>query len=171
MRISLVVAMSENNVIGRGQQLPWHLPDDLKHFRQITLGKPVLMGRRTFDSIGRALPGRLNLVLSRGELALPAGVERVGSLRAAIARAGEAPELCVIGGGELYRLALPEADTIYLTRVFAMVDGDTYFPALDPRQWRETERIDHPADDRHAYAMCMLRLERYGDAESGTLRA
>lgn len=160
MRISLVVAVAENGVIGRGQELPWHLPDDLKHFKQVTLGKPILMGRRTFDSIGRALPGRLNLVLSRAETTLPDGVVRVGSLHEAVTRAGDAPELCVIGGGELYRLALPEADTIYLTRVFAAVDGDTFFPALDPSEWREVECVHHPADARHAYAMTLLQLER-----------
>ncbi len=170
MRISLVVAVSENGVIGRASALPWHLPDDLKHFKQVTLGKPILMGRRTFESIGRVLPGRLNLVLSRTDAPLPAGAQRVASLHEAIQRAAPAPELCVIGGAELFRLALPRAHTIYLTRVAAMVDGDTYFPALDMSEWEETEHEYHPADERHAYAMTMLRLERLvKPPESGTI--
>lgn len=160
MRISLIVAVSENGVIGRGQKLPWHLPADLQHFKALTIGKPILMGRRTFASIGRALPGRRNLVLSRSARVAVAGVETVASIDEAIERCAGAGELCVIGGAEVYALALPRATHIHLTRVHAQIDGDVLFPALDPAQWRETTRQMHMVDAKHEYAMSFITLER-----------
>ena len=160
--IALVVALSENGVIGRAGALPWHLPDDLKHFRAVTWGKPLLMGRRTFESIGRALPGRRNLVLTSASSAPPAGVEYVRDLHSALEYTRGAPELCVIGGAQLYALTLPRAVRLYVTQVHAQLAGDVYFPALDSCSWREVTRQEHRADERHAYAMSFLQLERNG---------
>jgi dihydrofolate reductase len=161
--IALVVAVADNGVIGHAGKLPWHLPDDLKHFKAITMGKPVLMGRRTFQSIGRPLPGRRNLVLSRlgsASIGSMAGIEQVHSLEEALERASEAVQLCVIGGAEIYALTLRAANCIYLTQVHAAVEGDTYFPLAQLQGWREAERIEHAADAKHAYAMSFVRLER-----------
>lgn len=158
--VALVVALSDNGVIGRGGRLPWHLPDDLKHFRSLTWGKPVLMGRRTFESIGRALPGRRNLVLTSADAAAPAGIEYVRDLASALEAARGAAELCVIGGARLYALALPQAMRLYVTRVHAQVEGEVHFPSLDWSAWRERSRREHPADERHAHAMSFLELER-----------
>jgi dihydrofolate reductase len=158
--VSLLAAVADNGVIGRDNALPWRLPDDLKRFKALTLGKPVLMGRKTFDSIGRALPERTNLVLTRAASWSHPGTIAVASLDAAVARAAGAPELIVIGGAEIYRLALPRAHRIYLTRVHAVVAGDTSFPSLDAGEWRETQALEHRADERHAYAMTFVTLER-----------
>jgi dihydrofolate reductase len=163
-RVALVVAMSDNGVIGRDGRLPWHLPDDLKYFKLVTYGKPVLMGRRTFESIGKPLPGRRNLVLSRSVAASApgsaAGVEYVGSVDEALALAALAAELCVIGGAGVYALTLPLATRIYLTRVQTVLAGDVYFPLRDFSGWRESESVSHAADERHAYAMNFVTLER-----------
>jgi dihydrofolate reductase len=163
-RVALVVAMAANGVIGRAGGLPWHLPDDLKYFKVVTFGKPVLMGRRTFDSIGKPLPGRRNLILSHTAAATVAaaagGVEYVRSVEQARALAAGATELCVIGGAEVFALALPLATRIYLTRVHAEVAGDVLFPLRDFSAWRESESVEHPADERHAYAMSFVTLER-----------
>jgi dihydrofolate reductase len=163
-RVALVVAMSDNGVIGRDGQLPWHLPDDLKYFKLVTYGKPVLMGRRTFESIGKPLPGRRNLVLSRAAAApapaIATGVEYVGSVDEALALAALAAELCVIGGAGVYALTLPLATRIYLTRVRTVVAGDVYFPLRDFSGWRESDSVSHAADERHAYAMNFVTLER-----------
>ena len=158
--LSLLVAASENGVIGRDSGMPWHLPDDLKHFKALTLGKPVLMGRRTFDSIGRPLPGRTNLVLTRSRDWSVAGVTVVPDLEAAIRAAGSAPELVVAGGAQIYTLALPRATRIYLTRIHAVIEGDTRLPDIDIARWRETARELHPVDARHPYAMSFVTLER-----------
>jgi dihydrofolate reductase len=160
--IALVVALSDNGVIGRAGRLPWHLPDDLKHFRSITWGKPLLMGRRTFESIGRALPGRRNLVLTREGSAAPSEVEFVPDLHSALDRTRGAPELCVIGGAQLYALTLPRALRLYVTRVHAQIEGDVHFPALDWSAWREVSRQEHAVDARHAYPMSFVQLERGG---------
>src|ERR1700728_41706 len=160
LRVALVVAMADNGVIGRGGGLPWHLPDDLKYFKVVTLGKPVLMGGRPFESIGKPLPGRRNLVLSRAAAASAPGVEYVHSVEQARALAAGAAELCVIGGAEVYALALPLATRIYLTRVHGSVTGDVCFPLRDFAAWRQSESVEHPADARHAYAMSFVTLER-----------
>ncbi len=158
--ISLLVAATENDVIGRDHGMPWHLPDDLKHFKALTLGKPVLMGRKTYDSIGRPLPGRTNLVLTRTANWSVPGVTVVGDLDAAVRAAGTAPELVVAGGAQVYALALPRATRIYLTRIHATIDGDTRLPALDLTTWHEVSRQLHPIDARHPYAMSFVTLER-----------
>jgi dihydrofolate reductase len=165
-RVALVVAMADNGVIGKDGGLPWHLPDDLKYFKVMTYGKPVLMGRRTFESIGKPLPGRRNLVLTRGGAgrapgsAPRPGIEYVNSVAQALLLAAGAAELCVIGGAEVYALALPLASRIYLTRVRAVVAGDRYFPLLDFPGWRTSESVSHAADERHAYPMSFQTLER-----------
>jgi len=158
--LSLVVAMAENGVIGNSNRLPWHLPADLKHFKSVTMGKPMLMGRRTFESIGKALPGRRNLVMTRGRPIDAAGVETVTSLEEALAVTEDAAELMVIGGAEIFRICLPSAQRIYLTRVHAPIAGDTRFPAVDWNEWHRVERSVQPADEKNAYALTFLTLER-----------
>ena len=158
--VSLLVAAAENGVIGRDNTLPWHLSDDLRRFKALTLGKPMLMGRKTFESIGKPLPGRTSLVLSRSRDWARPGATVVRSLEEALERAGAVPELVVIGGAEVYRLALPHAQRIYLTRVHAEIPGDTVLPPLDATAWRETEREFHAADARHAHAFTFIVLER-----------
>jgi dihydrofolate reductase len=158
--ISLLVAAAENGVIGRDNALPWHLPADLKHFKSLTLGKPILMGRKTFESIGRPLPGRTSLVLTRTPNWGHPGAVVVHSMQEAISAAGSATELVVIGGAEIFRLALPYVERIYLTRVHAEVSGDTRLSPFDAAQWREVTRQFHPADERHAHAMSFSTLER-----------
>lgn len=163
MKISLIAAIDRHRAIGRGNALPWHLPEDLRHFKALTLGKPVLMGRKTAQSLGRALPGRLNLVLTRsGEVPFE-GMVAVDSPQAASARAGAegADELCVIGGGEIYALMLPLADQLHLTEVDTVVDGaDAFFPEFDRRDWRLVECRDCAADERHPFAFRFLDLRR-----------
>jgi dihydrofolate reductase len=158
--ISLIVAMAQNGVIGRDNTLPWRLPEDLKRFKTFTLGKPLLMGRKTFESIGRPLPGRDNLVLTRDRSWSAAGVSVVHSVEEALARAAGNEELVAIGGAEIYRLVLPFARRIYLTHVQADVPGDTYFPEFDATQWADVECRMHPADERHAYPVTFVTLER-----------
>ena len=151
--LSLIAALDRHRAIGKGNALPWHLPADLKRFKALTLGKPILMGRKTAESIGRPLPGRRNLVLSRSTQAPFDGTEVVASIDAALALAGEAGELCVIGGGEVYALCLPRATHLHLTHVDTIVDGaDAFFPAFDAAAWRIASREAHAADERHAFA-------------------
>jgi dihydrofolate reductase len=158
--ISLIVAMAQNGVIGRANTLPWRLPRDLQRFKAFTLGKAVLMGRRTFESIGRPLPQRANLVLTRDHAWRAAGVDTVHSLEEALARSGDHAELVAIGGAEVYRLVLPLARRIYLTHVHADVPGDTFFPDFDSTQWADVECSLHPADESHAYPFTFVTLER-----------
>ncbi|MGB6602763.1 MAG: type 3 dihydrofolate reductase [Steroidobacteraceae bacterium] len=158
--VSLIVAMANNRVIGRGNALPWRLPSDLKRFRALTLGKPVLMGRGTFESIGRPLTGRVNLVLTRAAGWAAEGTLTVRTLAEALERASDSPELVVIGGAQVYALALPTARRIYLTHVHAEVPGDTFFPAFEPGEWRDVESSAQPADERHAYPLTFVTLER-----------
>lgn len=136
--------MAENRVIGDRNRLPWHLPADLKRFRAVTWGKPLLMGRKTHESIGRALPGRMNLVLTSDPTYQAAGCVVVHSIDEAVARAGPVPELMVIGGAGVYAALLPEAARLYLTTIHRAYPGDVFFPAFDPNQWclRSRERID-----------------------------
>ena len=153
MTISLIAALDRNHAIGRDGAMPWHLPDDLKRFKALTLGKPVLMGRKTALAIGRALPGRENLVLTRGDSAPFAGQVVVHSLDEAI-ECAELGELAVIGGGEVYALALPHATRMHLTWVDTNVtEADAFFPQFDTRDWVETSCEEHVADARHAFAM------------------
>ncbi|HKC16791.1 MAG TPA: dihydrofolate reductase [Steroidobacteraceae bacterium] len=160
MKVSIIAALADNGVIGRGGALPWHLPDDLRRFKSLTMGHPLLMGRRTFESIGRALPGRRNLVLTRGARTFPDGIEPVASLEMAMMRCADAAELCVIGGAEVYAQAFPLATRLELTRVHVDARGDVRFPEFDAAQWRELERIEHRADARHEWPMTFLTLER-----------
>lgn len=157
---SLVVAMARNRVIGRDNQLPWRLPAELAHFKRVTMGKPVIMGRRTWESIGKPLPGRLNIVVTARAGYEAPGCTVVNSLAEAWKAAGDADEACVIGGTSLFEEVLPSADVLHLTEVEADVPGDTYFPAFDRTAWIETELGRHPADERHAYPFRILRLER-----------
>lgn len=162
-RISLLAALDRNRAIGRGNALPWHLPDDFRRFKALTMGKPILMGRRTAESLGRALPGRRNLVLTRGGRVPFEGMEAVASLDAAVALAAadRAGELCVIGGAQVYALALPRATAMHLTHVDAAVaDADTHFPPFDAGDWEIVSRAAHPADDRHAYAFEFVDYRR-----------
>jgi dihydrofolate reductase len=161
--LELVVAVAENDVIGRGNQLPWHLPADLRHFKSLTLGKPVLMGRKTYDSIGRALPGRTNIVLSRSAEFSPSDCMVVKSLDDARIAAGAQPALMVIGGAEIYRQCLPLASRIHLTLVHAQIEGgDTIFAGWRGGEWNASSRERHEADDRNAYAYSFITLERMG---------
>ena len=151
--LCVIAALDRRGAIGRGNALPWHLPDDLKRFKALTLGKPVLMGRRTAESLGRALPGRRNLVLSRNDAVPFAGMERVADLDEALTAVGDADALWVIGGGEIYALCLPQATRLHLTHVDTEVaDADAFFPAWSPAEWRVVGEQAHVADDRHAFA-------------------
>jgi dihydrofolate reductase len=158
MRLSIVVAASENNVIGVGNRLPWRLPDDLKRFKALTMGKPILMGRKTFESIGKPLPGRRNIVITRQAGRAIDGVTVVNSLEEALAAEQSASELMLIGGADIYRQALALTHTIYMTRVHATFAGDAFFPQLNASAWRVLEREHHPADERHAHAFTFETL-------------
>ena len=160
MQISLVVAMSENGVIGRDNALPWHLPADLRYFKALTLGKPVIMGRKTYMSIGRPLPGRQNIVLTRDAAFQAPGCDVCTSLEDARARAGDAEEIMIIGGSALYKETLDHADRIYLTEIHASIEGDTWFPEIDPAKWRETARERHAADERNSLDYSFVILQR-----------
>ena len=153
-QVSLIAALDRAYAIGKGNDLPWHLPDDLKRFKALTLGKPVLMGRKTAESLGRALPKRRNLVLTRSGQVPFAGMQAVASLDEALAIAhADGDELCVIGGGDIFALALPLATRMHLTWVDAEVEGaDVFFPRFDAARWREVSRERHPADAAHAFA-------------------
>ena len=160
--ITLVAAVADNGVIGAEGHMPWHLPADLRHFRQVTMGKPVLMGRLTWEAIGRPLPGRLNLVLTRRPDWQAEGAHKVPSFIEAMrfAQQAGARELMVIGGADVYRQALPRAGRIYLTRVHAEPWGDTLFPELDPDEWREIGRREQMADAQNAWDLTFIVLER-----------
>ena len=161
MMISMIAAMAHDRVIGLDNQMPWHLPADLAHFKRVTLGKPVLMGRKTFESIGRPLPGRRNLVISRNPDYRADGVEVIDSVEAALALLGEGvDELMVIGGGHLYGQLLPRADRLYLTRIDLMVEGDTRFPAFDEGEWHCVEREPHEADEKNSHPYCFETWQR-----------
>lgn len=162
MRISLIAAASENNVIGRDGGLPWSLPDDLRYFKEKTLGHPVITGRKNYASIGRPLPERTNIIVTRDAHFSAEGCRVVHSLEDAVevAKQEDPEEIFVMGGGEIYALALPMADRVYLTRVHAEIDGDTYFPELDSEQWAEVSTEEHVADDRHAYDFTILVYDR-----------
>jgi dihydrofolate reductase len=158
-RISFVLAFDRNNVIGKNGGLPWRLPDDMKHVRAVTEGKPLIMGRRTYDSIGRPLPRRTNIVLTRDPEFRPEGVLVARTPDEALALAGDAPEVIIFGGAEVFRHYLPIADRIYLTQVDADVGGDTTFD-FDRSDWRVVENTPHPADARHPYPFSFITMDR-----------
>lgn len=159
MLISLIAAMDKQRLIGRENGLPWHLPADFKHFKEVTLGKPVIMGRKTFESIGRPLPGRTNIVISRSGFNAE-GVISVDSIEAALESAGSAEEVMIIGGAMLYEQILPRADRMYLTMVDAVCDGDAWFPAFDEAEWEIISDAPHPADEKNNYAFRVVTYQR-----------
>lgn len=158
--ISIIVAASANNVIGAEGDLPWRLSDDLKRFKAITMGKPIVMGRKTWDSIGRPLPGRQNIVITRQAGFVAEGCDVVASAAEAIAATAGANEVMVIGGSQVYSLFLPNAERLYLTRVHAEVAGDAFFPQIDESQWRLVNDEPHSADDRNAFDFSFRTYER-----------
>ncbi|GAK33731.1 dihydrofolate reductase [alpha proteobacterium Q-1] len=159
-RLSLIVAAAENGVIGDQGRMPWHLPPDLRHFRQLTMGKPVIMGRKTHESIGKPLAGRKNIVITRQIMAdVHPDILLAHSPDAALDLADSCPEVMIIGGAEIYRAFLDRADRIYLTRVHGVYTGDAIFPALSREEWREIGREDHPASDGQP-AYSFIELER-----------
>jgi len=162
MRISLIVAAAQNGVIGRNNQLIWRLPDDLKQFKRLTTGHPIIMGRKTFDSIGKPLPNRTSIVITRSKEWSLEGVLDVNSIKEAIevAKQTGTEEVFVIGGAEIYRLILPLADKIYLTEVQADFEGDAWFKISDIENWREVSRTPHPTDEKHAVAFDFVELVR-----------
>lgn len=166
MKISLIAAVAENGVIGRDNALPWHLPNDLKHFKAVTIGKPIIMGRKTWESLGKPLPGRTHIVITRQAGYAPAGVRVVATLDAALTLARQigladgVDECVVIGGAEIYALALPHCDRLYLTEVHAVIDGDAFFPAFDRKLWREVRRERHAADGTNPYPYSFVVYER-----------
>lgn len=159
--IVLVAAMGRNRVIGRGGRMPWHLPADLKHFKEITMGRPVIMGRKTWEAIGKPLPGRHNIVVSRGRPELPEDVSLAGGLDEALNCAGDGTVM-IIGGGELYRQALPLAERMELTFVDAEPEGDTIFPEWNAEEWTMTAESARDADERNSYRLVFCTFERVG---------
>ncbi len=163
MRLSIIAAVAENGVIGRDNALPWHLPDDLKWFKNLTTGHTIIMGRKTFESIGKPLPNRRTIVLT-SQPDLVAGVPAAPDLPSALELARDEREVFVIGGAAVYRAALPLAHRLYLTRVHSSVAGDVMFPELDRDKWRQVSMEKHPADERHEFPFTMTVLDR---AEQG----
>ncbi|SIS49591.1 dihydrofolate reductase [Thalassolituus maritimus] len=157
MKLSMIVAVAENGVIGRNNSLPWYLPNDLKYFKQTTMGKPVIMGRKTYESIGKPLPGRTNIVITRQADYQPEGVKVVNSVEAARELAESVclidgqDEAMIMGGAEIYALALPHTDRLYLTEVHADVEGDAFFPEYDKSRWQEVAREDFAAEGPNPY--------------------
>ena len=158
--ISLIVAASSNGVIGVDGDLPWRLPDDLKRFTALTTGKPVIMGRKTWESIGRPLPHRQNIVITRNPAFDAEGCDIVATPEQAIAAADDSDELMIIGGGAIYSIFLDKATRIYLTRVHTEIDGDTFFADPDTQVWIEEARTSHPADERHSVAFDFIDYTR-----------
>jgi dihydrofolate reductase len=159
-RLVLIAAVADNGVIGRANRLPWHLPADLAHFKRLTLDKPILMGRNTWESLPGPLPRRRHIVLSRDPAYRAEGCTVVRSLDEAVAAAGPVGELFIVGGAALYAEALPRAERLYLTLVHARIDGDAHFPPWDRADWIETSRVEHPADGRNPFPMTFLTLDR-----------
>ncbi len=162
MRISIIVAASENNVIGRENDIPWHLPDDLKHFRRKTEGHPIIMGRKTFESLPNgALPKRMNIVVTRDGTYKAEGAQVASSIEEAImyAKQNETEEIFIIGGGEIYKHAMPLANYLYLTRVHAWIKGDKFFPEVGP-EWEEVVSEDHPVNEKHKFACTFFTYKK-----------
>jgi dihydrofolate reductase len=162
MIISLIVAASENDVIGKDKKLPWSLPDDMKHFRVLTQGHPVIMGRKTYESIGHALPNRRNIVITRqADFQLP-DAEVAPSVDAALKLVGDdsSAEAFVIGGGEIYKQMIEEADRIYMTRVHTTIDGDAFFPTIDSSVWKELSKEEHPKDEKHLFPFSFITYQK-----------
>ena len=159
-KLALIAAMAKNRVIGRDNTLPWRLSDDLKRFKALTLGHPIIMGRKTWDSLGRPLPGRENIVISRQTDLRIEGAQVFSSLEAVLAHCAAQPIAFIIGGGQLYTQSLPLADTLYLTEVDTQVDGDAYFPEFDATQFHETACERHAADEKNEHNYSFIELNR-----------
>ena len=159
-RISLIVAMDEAGLIGRDNDLPWRLSNDLRNFKQITMGKPIIMGRKCYESIGKPLPGRQNIVITRNADWTAVGCTVVASLDAAIAAAGDVEEVMIIGGAQIYALALPSTERLYLTRVHTRLEGDVRFPQFDLADWQQISCEPHAADDRNEWPHSFLVFDR-----------
>ncbi|MCW8333218.1 type 3 dihydrofolate reductase [Vibrio sp. SCSIO 43135] len=159
MIISMIAAMADNRIIGKDNQMPWHLPEDFAWFKRCTMGKPVVMGRKTYDSIGRPLPGRKNIVISRDPELKIDGVETSTSIEQALSLVDGVEEVMIIGGGSIYESCLPKANRLYLTHINLQVNGDTQFPSWG-ENWKETHRESYSADDKNAYDMDFVILER-----------
>lgn len=158
--ISIIAALAENRVIGINNTLPWQLPNDLKHFRRLTTGHAIILGRKNYESIGKPLPERTNIVITRNRDFRADGCLIAHSLDEALALANNDPEIFIIGGAEIYRAALARTAWLYLTRVHATIAGDTHFPEFDETEWREISRERHEPDERHVYAYSFVVLER-----------
>ncbi len=161
MKISMIAAMNDERVIGIENRLPWKLPNDMKWFRQQTMGKPIVMGRKTFESFGaKPLPGRKNIIITRGENYQAEGCDVVHSIDEALQAAGDVDEVMIIGGASFYEQMLPRADRLYLTLVHTKVEGDAWFPQIDFSRWQQIERIDCDADEKNPHAHSFVILER-----------
>ncbi len=160
MIISIIAAMDINRLIGNNNQLPWYLPADFAHFKAVTMGKPIIMGRKTYESIGKPLPGRANIVLSRNPDVSFEGVECVNSVADALALVPDAEEVMVIGGSTIYEMLLPQVNRLYFTYVEAEFNGDAWFPAFDEQQWQETESVIRQSDEKNKYNCRFVTLER-----------
>jgi dihydrofolate reductase len=159
--VTLIVAYDRRRGIGKDNRMPWHLPSELAHFKRTTMGKPIVMGRKTHESIGRALPGRRNIVVTRGDVDT-AGVETARSVPEALALCSDAAEVMIIGGGQIYTAALPLATRIIATEIHADFEADTRFPSLDSAQWREAKREQFASDAQTPYALDIVTYERIG---------
>jgi len=159
MIVSIVVAIAQNYAIGKDNKLLWHLPKDLKHFKEITSGGTIIMGRKTYDSVGRPLPNRRNIVITRQQIEIT-GCEVVNSLQAALDLCRDHQEVFIVGGAEIYKQAMPFTNRIYLTVVHQDFEGDTYFPEIKRDIWKETERADHEADEKNVLSFSFITLER-----------
>ncbi len=165
MKVSFVVAVSENNCIGKNNQLLWHLPEDLKHFKNITSGGTIIMGRKTFESIGKPLPNRISIVITTQKNFDAKGAIVVSSLELALEKCKHKEEVFIVGGGEIYKYSLPFTHFIYLTRVHQNFDGDTFFPVLNPLEWEVKSEANFEPDDKHAFAYSFINYKRIVNTE------
>ena len=159
--VSIIVAMGRNRVIGKDNSLIWHLPADLKHFKETTMGRPIIMGRKTFESVGKPLPGRTNIVVTRRKDYRAPGCLSAGSVKQALELVAGEPEVFIAGGGEIYKQSLPLADRMYITIIDHDFEGDTFFPEFSRKIWKITGEIYHPADDRNKYPMVFRTYKRF----------
>jgi len=159
MVISLIAAMTPDRVIGRNNQLPWHMPADLQHFKNLTSHKTILMGRKTYQSIGRPLPNRRNIIITRDTNFAAPGCEIFHSIDEALTALKDEAEVCIIGGSEIYLQTLARADFLYLTFIHATIDGDTYFPEWNKNEWQEISREEHSSDERNPYSYSFITLQ------------
>ena len=163
MKLAIIVAMDENNLIGKDNNLPWRLSADLVYFKHVTMGKPIIMGRATYESIGRPLPGRKNIVISAQPGYHAEGCTVCSTIEQALESCADADEVMVMGGASLYKQLLADADTLYLTLVHAQLKGDTWFPLWDKSQWQQISKQEHPADDKNEYPHSFIVYKRITD--------